>query len=112
MNRMVEKPIPHTRLVNVTLFWIVDSESPVWAMSIRSLCEFLVEHNDVVRKVYSKFANIFPVPLATQKFLQGSKEILDGNDILVDMTQPPSTLSLSRKTPRSSVGSKRDTWCG
>ena len=95
MNRVMDQSITHTCLMDITLFWVVDPERLIRTVPIRFLREFAVKCNDIVRQMEGECYNIFASPLAAEKLLPCREEILNGNDILIGMAQPPTPLSLS-----------------
>ena len=62
---MVQKPIPNARFVDISLFRVVDPKSVIRPMPIRSLGEFAVEREYIIRQMKRKILYILALSLAT-----------------------------------------------
>ena len=47
-----------------------------------------VERKDVIHEMKLEFLDIFPIAFAFQELFPGFKKILNGNDIIISMTEP------------------------
>jgi hypothetical protein len=95
VNGVMQKPIPDGRFVNVARFWIVDPKRLIRPVLICFVRELLVQAENVVGQMKRKSLDVFTSTLVTKKFTPRSEQIFYGDDIMVDVTRPHSSLSLS-----------------
>lgn len=98
INGMVEQSVAHGRFVDVARFGIVDPERRITAVPVGLVGQFAIKRENVVHESGRKLLDIFAAALVFQKFAPCREQIVDGNDIMIDMTRPhfPLSLSLSR----------------
>ena len=81
--------------MNVTRLRVVDTKCRITAVPIRLICKIAIKSKNIVHESGRKFLDIFAAALIFQKLAPRSEQVIDGYDIMVDMTRPHSTLSLS-----------------
>ena len=68
IQRVMEQPVAHARLVDVTGFGVGDFESVVAAVAICSLFQLAMEHEDVVHEPLPEFLHVTLFSFAAQEF--------------------------------------------
>lgn len=92
---MMQQAVAHLGFVNVTRLRIVNLECVIRSVTVGFIGKLAVKREDVARKIQGKNCDIFALPLSAQKFAPRGKQIFHGNDIMVNMARPHSSLSLS-----------------
>jgi hypothetical protein len=72
---MVEKPVPHACLVNISWLWIRNIESIISPMDIGFVFEVSMESEYVVGKPVLEFLYIFLAPLPFKEFFPCLEQI-------------------------------------
>ena len=91
----MHQPVAHRRLMNITRLRVVNFERLVLTVAIRLCDKVAMERKDIAHQAMPKILHIFLAAFATDELLPCSKQILDRNDILIDMSE----LSTPRATP-------------
>lgn len=87
IDQMVEKAIPHARLVNVPRLRIRYVECRILPVNIRFSNERSVQFGDIVGQITLKFDHVFLMPFAAQKPLPSKQEIFNTYAIFVRMNK-------------------------
>jgi len=95
---MVEKAVAHGCFMDVAGLRVVDFEGLVGAMSVGSLCQVSMECQEVVHQPMLELLHVGFLSFAPHKLPPGGKQVLDGNDILVGMSE----LNTPRNAPPQS----------
>jgi len=74
--RVMNNSISDQRLVNVSLFWILNPKVFIWPMLISSLFQFVVKLKNVFLKLIFKFQNIFFLLFPALEFIPSGKKIV------------------------------------
>jgi hypothetical protein len=99
VNGVMQKPIPDGRFVNVARFWIIDPERLIGPVTVRLIEKVAMQRENMVGQVKRISLDVFAAALVTKKFTPRSEQIFYGDDIMVDVTRPHSSLSLSLSIP-------------
>ena len=87
VDRMVHEPVAHARFVNVAGLRVADLERAVVAVPVCFLFQIATKREYVVHQAMLEFLYVFLLTLPFHKLLSRRKQILDGNDIVVGMSE-------------------------
>ena len=90
----MQKPVPNARFVNVARLRVVYPERLIRSVSVCLVRELAVQSEYIIGQMKRKSLNVFAAALVFQKFLPRREQIVDGNNIMIDMTRPHFPLSL------------------
>jgi len=93
---VVQQPVPNGRFVNVARFGIIDPERLIGPVTVRLIEKVAMQRENMVGQVKRISLDVFAAALVTKKFTPRSEQIFYGDDIMVDVTRPHSSLSLSQ----------------
>jgi hypothetical protein len=84
---MVDQSIAHRSFVDVTRLRVGDPERVISAMLVRSTRKVAMQSEDIIHQLVLEFLHVLLLSFASQEFLPRGEQILDGNDILVAMSE-------------------------
>jgi hypothetical protein len=94
INGVMNQPVANAGFMNISRLRIINFERLITAVPISLIYQFLMERENIIRKMQRKFSHILSFPFSAQKFLPGNKQTFYGYDIIINMAKP-FTLSLS-----------------
>jgi|GEM_PF-126787 len=95
IDSMVNQSVLHGCLMNMSRFGIVDAKKFVRTVPVRFCFQILIKRVHGVRKMQRKFLDVTPSPFPAQELAPCGEQICNGDDRLIWMSKPQSSLSLS-----------------
>ena len=83
IQRMMEQPITHARLMDIARFRITDSKMFIAAMLVLARNEIVMESDNVVHQMSREFLHIFSVAFPLYEFFPSGKQILKRDDSVI-----------------------------
>lgn len=83
VERVVQKPVAHARLVYIARLRVGDFEMLVAAMRVRASRKVAMKREDIVHQSVLKLLHIFLLPFSAYELFPRGKQIFNRNDILV-----------------------------
>src|SRR3989344_5462186 len=100
----MQEPVAHRRFVDVARFRIGDVECVIRTVRICFRRKLSMQGKHVVHQRKLEFLHIFLLPLPAYEFLPCFEQVLDGNDILVGMSEADSSPLRATPPPTDSAG--------